>query len=56
MKKQIAILLMGMMVASTLLGGCGSTGQQASEQTVSSAESQQTETQESQAEEETRLV
>lgn len=31
MKKQMAILLAGMTVASALLGGCGSEGKQASE-------------------------
>ena len=41
MKKQIASLLAGMMVASALLGGCGSEGQQAPEQAVSGAEPQQ---------------
>lgn len=41
MKKQVAILLTGVMMASALLGGCGSEGQQASEQAVSGAEPQQ---------------
>lgn len=41
MKKQVAVLLAGVMMASALLGGCGAEGPQASEQTVSSAESQQ---------------
>ena len=41
MKKQVAVLLTGVMMASALLGGCGAEGPQASEQTVSSAESQQ---------------
>lgn len=62
MKKQIAILLMGMMMASALLSGCSSEGQQVSEQDVISSteaqqeSSQQTETQESQAEEENKVV
>ena len=57
MRKQIAILLMGMMIVSALLSGCGSDGQQVSEQdAISSTEaqqeaSQQAETQESSAEE-----
>lgn len=61
MKKQIAILLMEMMMASALLIGCGSDGQQASEQDViSSTEAQQesfqqAETQESQAEGENKV-
>ena len=41
MKKQVAVLLAGVMMAFALLGGCGAEGPQASEQTVSSAESQQ---------------
>lgn len=41
MKKQVAILLTGVMMASALLGGCGSEGQQTSEQAVSGAEPQQ---------------
>lgn len=41
MKKQVAVLLAGVMMASALLGGCGSEGQQASEQAVSGAEPQQ---------------
>lgn len=57
MKKQVIVLLTGMMMVSVLLGGCGSKEQQASEQAVSGAESrqessQQAETQESRAEEE----
>ena len=52
MKKQIAILLMGMMMISTLLGGCGSSEQQASEQAVSSAESQQESSQQAETQEE----
>lgn len=41
MKKQIVILLTGILMASVLLSGCGSTGQQAPEQTASGSESQQ---------------
>ena len=52
MKKQMAILLMGMMMISTLLGGCGSSEQQASEQAVSSAESQQESSQQAETQEE----
>lgn len=51
MKKQIAILLTGMMMVPALLSGCGSEGQQESGQAASSAESQQAETSESTAEE-----
>ena len=49
MKTQMAILLAGMMMVSALLGGCGSTGQPASEQAVSSAESQQESSQQTEA-------
>lgn len=61
MKKQVAILLTGMLMLSALFGGCGNGGQQNSEQITSSAESQQessqqTETQENSTEEEDKAV
>ena len=52
MKKQVAILLTGVMMASALLGGCGSEGQQASEQAVSGAEPQQESSQQAETSEE----
>ena len=60
MKKKMGITLAGIMLIATLLAGCGSTEQQASDQAAGSIESrqessQQTETQESQAEEENKV-
>ena len=49
MKKQIVILLTGILMASVLLSGCGSTGQQAPEQTASGSESQQESSQQTEA-------
>ena len=52
MKKQICMLLVGMMMVSALLGGCGHEGPQASEQAVSSAEPQQESSQQAETPEE----
>ena len=52
MKKQVAVLLAGVMMASALLGGCGSEGQQTSEQAVSGAEPQQESSQQAETSEE----
>lgn len=49
MKKQIVILLTGILMASVLLSGCGSAGQQAPEQTASGSESQQESSQQTEA-------
>lgn len=56
MKKKLAILLAGTIMTSALLSGCGGEGQQASEQTVSSAESQQDVMQESSSVEEEKAA
>lgn len=61
MKRQVTMMLTGLMLASVLLGGCGSEKQQDPEQAVSSAQSQQessqqAETQEPPAEEEDKAV
>lgn len=49
MKKPIAVLLAGMMMASSLLSGCGSTGQQASGQAAAGVGSQQEPSQQAEA-------